>query len=170
MIDRCCTDIFVQEVKRILYGANGGLPVAALKLPVETVAAAQEQNYDLQVCVPLSFLHCPCFLPISTRKFLANVLFAVKRIGICDSPWQAYKFVAAAEQLRAPRIVRVGVIQNATVLPTDAPYAEQRDAIMRRVGTMIDAAAAAGVNILCLQVKGGNEDVLSLILSLCNRP
>ena len=92
-----------------------------------------------------------------TRAFLTLVLFSFKKLDMCDSSWQAYKFVAAAEQFRAPRIVRVGVIQNATVLPTNAPYAEQRGAIMKRVGTMIDAAATAGVNILCLQVKGGTH-------------
>jgi hypothetical protein len=39
---------------------------------------------------------------------------------------QAYKFGAAAEQFRAPRLVKVGLIQNAVVKPTTAPFAEQR--------------------------------------------
>jgi hypothetical protein len=39
---------------------------------------------------------------------------------------QAYKFGAAAEQFRAPRIVKIGLIQNAVVEPTTAPFAEQR--------------------------------------------
>lgn len=34
-------------------------------------------------------------------------------------------FDAAPEQLRPPRKVRVGLIQNHIVLPTDAPVAEQ---------------------------------------------
>lgn len=66
---------------------------------------------------------------------------------------QAYHFSAAAEQLRAPRIVRVGVVQNAIVLPTTAPYAKQRQAIFNRVKSIVDAAGAASVKILCLQVR-----------------
>jgi len=42
---------------------------------------------------------------------------------------QAYKFSAAPEQLRAPRVVRVGLIQNSICAPTTAPFAEQRSAI-----------------------------------------
>jgi beta-ureidopropionase len=39
---------------------------------------------------------------------------------------QAYKFGAAAEQFRAPRTVKIGLIQNAVVKPTTAPFADQR--------------------------------------------
>eukprot|EP01013_Petalomonas_cantuscygni_P022221 TRINITY_DN4251_c0_g1_i2.p2 TRINITY_DN4251_c0_g1~~TRINITY_DN4251_c0_g1_i2.p2 ORF type:complete len:397 (-),score=92.52 TRINITY_DN4251_c0_g1_i2:247-1437(-) len=56
-----------------------------------------------------------------------------------------------AEQLRRPRVVRVAVAQNAIVLPTTAPVAEQYVAIERRVGQLIDAAGRCGVNVLCLQ-------------------
>ncbi|CAD5211993.1 unnamed protein product [Bursaphelenchus okinawaensis] len=62
-----------------------------------------------------------------------------------------YKFEATPEQLRRPRIVRVAGIQNQIVEATDAPVASQRDAIHQRVGTMIEAAALAGANIICLQ-------------------
>lgn len=34
-------------------------------------------------------------------------------------------FEAAVEQLRPPRVIRVGLIQNRIVLPTDAPVADQ---------------------------------------------
>ena len=39
---------------------------------------------------------------------------------------QAYAFRAAPEQLREPRVVKIGLIQNSIKLPTTAPYAEQR--------------------------------------------
>lgn len=42
-----------------------------------------------------------------------------------DFDLQGYVFEAASEQLRAPRAVRVGLIQNKTVLPTDAPVLDQ---------------------------------------------
>ncbi|XP_014212582.1 beta-ureidopropionase [Copidosoma floridanum] len=56
-----------------------------------------------------------------------------------------------AEQLRPPRIVRVGLIQNSIVLPTDAPIKEQRDAIYKKITKYIDHAAKCDVNIVCLQ-------------------
>lgn len=73
-------------MKRVLYGANLGRPVAALELPKELHEVAEAQNFDLQ----------------------------------------GYMFSAAAEQFRAPRVVKIGLIQNAVVQPTTAPFAEQR--------------------------------------------
>lgn len=55
--------------------------------------------------------------------------------------------------MRAPRIVRVGLVQNSIALPTSAPFPDQKKAIMQKVKPMIDAAGASGVNILCLQVS-----------------
>ncbi|CAM6126582.1 unnamed protein product [Calypogeia fissa] len=63
----------------------------------------------------------------------------------------AYKFSAAEEQLRTPRVTRVGLVQNAIVLPTTAPFQHQMEALRARVGTIIAAAGEAGVNVLCLQ-------------------
>lgn len=65
---------------------------------------------------------------------------------------QAFCFRADKEALRKPQIVRVGLIQNCIALPTTAPFNEQKNAIMRKVKYMIDAAGASGVNIICLQV------------------
>ena len=64
---------------------------------------------------------------------------------------KAFAFPSQKEQLRAARIVRIGLIQNSIVLPTDAPVNDQYEAIERKIEKMIDAAAAAGVNIVCLQ-------------------
>jgi beta-ureidopropionase len=58
---------------------------------------------------------------------------------------------AAREQGRAPRVVRVGVIQHATPLPTTAPYGAQRDAAFARVSRLAEAAGLGGCNVLCLQ-------------------
>lgn len=44
---------------------------------------------------------------------------------------QAYRFDASPEQLRAPRIVRIGLVQHGIVEPTTAPYAEQRQVCLR---------------------------------------
>lgn len=64
---------------------------------------------------------------------------------------QGYRFKAGQDQLRPPRPVRIGLVQNSIVLPTDAPYAEQRSAIHASISQMVDAAGAAGVQVLCLQ-------------------
>lgn len=75
----------------------------------------------------------------------------LERIAALDCDAKAYAFSAAPEQMRPPRVVRIGLIQNAVVLPTTAPYLDQRAAIWQRVGQLIDEAAAARVNVLCLQ-------------------
>lgn len=62
-----------------------------------------------------------------------------------------YRFSAHAEQLRPPRLVKVAAIQNQIVEPTTAPIAQQRDAIHKRVGQLIEAAARGGANVICLQ-------------------
>ncbi|KAI5062514.1 hypothetical protein GOP47_0023053 [Adiantum capillus-veneris] len=64
---------------------------------------------------------------------------------------QGYSFKARREEMRSPRVVRTAVIQNKIVLPTTEPFLDQKRAIMNRVECMIDAAAKASVNILCLQ-------------------
>jgi len=62
-----------------------------------------------------------------------------------------FKFKAAPEQTRAPRIVKMGLIQNAIVRPTTDSVQNQYQAIQDRVELLIDAAGAMGVNVICLQ-------------------
>lgn len=47
----------------------------------------------------------------------------------------------------------MGLIQNSIVLPTTAPFSDQKGAIHEKVKPMIEAAGASGVNVLCLQVS-----------------
>jgi len=61
-----------------------------------------------------------------------------------------HKFGAAAET-RSPRVVRFGVSQNAILEPTDAPVDDQYKALEQRHAEFVDAAAAAGCNVLCFQ-------------------
>ncbi|XP_051888023.1 beta-ureidopropionase isoform X3 [Pristis pectinata] len=68
-----------------------------------------------------------------------------------DFELQGFGFEAAPEQLRQPRIVRVGLIQNKIVLPTDSPVSEQVAALQKRIGDLVEVAAMCGVNIICLQ-------------------
>ena len=91
-----------------------------------------------------------------------------------DFEIKAFKIPCAKEQVRAPRVVRVGAIQNKIVKETSAPILEQRDALFERIKVLIEAAGAEGVNVLCLQeawskTRGrpgtllGNLRVLSLL-------
>uniref|UniRef100_A0A8C2Q8G8 Ureidopropionase, beta n=1 Tax=Cyprinus carpio TaxID=7962 RepID=A0A8C2Q8G8_CYPCA len=60
-----------------------------------------------------------------------------------DFDLKGYVFEASPEQLRPPRTVHVGLIQNKIVLPTDAPVLEQ----VRERSTQ----CMSGVNIECFQ-------------------
>ena len=62
-----------------------------------------------------------------------------------------YRFASTPEQRRAPRIVRVGVIQTQIVEPTDAPIEQQFQALCNRTEQLIHAAGAMGCNVLGLQ-------------------
>nr|ACO14997.1 Beta-ureidopropionase [Caligus clemensi] len=63
----------------------------------------------------------------------------------------SYEFFAQKEDLRAPRHVRVGLVQNQIVQPTTSPVESQRSALFKRIGDAIDVAGKAGANIVCLQ-------------------
>ncbi|POI35273.1 hypothetical protein CIB84_000975 [Bambusicola thoracicus] len=68
-----------------------------------------------------------------------------------DFELQGYGFDAAPEQLRRPRIVRVGLVQNKIPLPTDTAVAVQVAALHRRIEEIVEVAAMCGVNIICFQ-------------------
>ncbi|KAK4878830.1 hypothetical protein RN001_011336 [Aquatica leii] len=62
-----------------------------------------------------------------------------------------YEFLANAEQLRCPRIVRVAAFQNKLPLPTSAPILEQRAALYDLAKDAIKVAAKAKANVFCFQ-------------------
>lgn len=75
----------------------------------------------------------------------------------------AYNFPTKEEELRSPRIVRVGVIQHSIAVATDRPISEQRQGIFNKIRKIIEAAASEGVNILCLQ------EAWSMPFAFCTR-
>ena len=75
---------------------------------------------------------------------------AAKLAAAGDFDVQLHKF-AAADEPREPRIVRFGVTQNSIKAPTTAPVDEQFEALRARHEQFIEAAAAAGTNVLCFQ-------------------
>ena len=63
-----------------------------------------------------------------------------------------YRFVAEKEETRASRIVRIGLIQNEIVIKdTSENVNVQRDALYQRMAVIMEAAALAGINVLCFQ-------------------
>ncbi|KAG8182531.1 hypothetical protein JTE90_002065 [Oedothorax gibbosus] len=64
---------------------------------------------------------------------------------------KAFAFSAAPEDLRPPRMVRVGLVQNAIVEETGAPVGRQRDALHKRIREIVEIAAQCGVNVICFQ-------------------
>ena len=57
---------------------------------------------------------------------VSSVDGAAARAASSNFDLQQYRFIAAAEQLRPPRVIRVGLIQHSIVLPTTDPYDDQR--------------------------------------------
>lgn len=68
-----------------------------------------------------------------------------------DFDLAGYRIEAEPEQTRPPRLVRVGVIQNKIQAPTNDSVINQINAIHKRIGLMLDAAASCKVQVICLQ-------------------
>ena len=87
-------------------------------VPEEKLAEVQRVLYGANMGAPVAALPLP------------EAVTAAAEGGDLDV--KAFAFGAAAEQLRAPRVMRVGLIQNSIKLPTDLPYLEQREVRRRR--------------------------------------
>lgn len=62
-----------------------------------------------------------------------------------------YRFTATKEELQQQRIVRIAAVQNKIVLPTTDSIESQRNALHKRIKTLVEAAALCETNVLCLQ-------------------
>lgn len=82
-------------------------------VPEEKLAEVQRVLYGANMGAPVAALPLP------------EAVAAAAEGGGLDV--KAFAFGAAAEQLRPPRVMRVGLIQNSIKLPTDLPYLEQRE-------------------------------------------
>ena len=116
---------------------GGGKPTAAQYVPEDKLKEVQRVLYGCNMGQPVPAI------PTAEGAAALGAKYGFKT--------QTYKFSAAKEQLRPPRVVKVALLQNAIVLPTTDPFAHQKEAIHALVGKMIEAAAADGANIVCLQ-------------------
>lgn len=64
---------------------------------------------------------------------------------------QSCGFTCKREQLRNPKIIRVGLFQNQIPLPTWTPIAQMRDAMFKMAKEALEVAALSNVNIFCFQ-------------------
>ena len=80
---------------------------------------------------------------VDAEKIAASNDFEIKAFSMVEN--------VSKEQSRSRNIVRIGLIQNKIHADTSAPVQDQFMAIYNRIEKMIDAAGAAGVNVLCLQ-------------------
>lgn len=76
---------------------------------------------------------------------------------------KGYVFEAEKEQLRPERKVRLGLIQHSIALPTTASVEAQRDAILKKVETILSAASQSGVNVVCFQEAWSESSCLLLL-------
>ncbi|XP_017774693.1 PREDICTED: beta-ureidopropionase [Nicrophorus vespilloides] len=76
---------------------------------------------------------------------------ALNHAEIDNFELKGYGFDIRQEQLRAPRLVRVGVFQNATPLETWAPIEQQRHAFYGMAKRALLTAFCSGVNVFCFQ-------------------
>ncbi|XP_044261408.1 beta-ureidopropionase [Tribolium madens] len=101
-------------------------------------------------------------LPPDDYQNVRNVLFgkATSRLDLPDAETKASdydlelvtcRFKASPEQLRPPKIVRVGIFQHKLPLPPNTPIKEMRDGLFKLAEKAIETAAQGGVNVFCFQ-------------------
>jgi hypothetical protein len=117
--------------------ATAAAAAAALPPPLNLPHPCTSHNHSQTVCP-----HMQEYIPADKLAHVQRVLYgwnmgkAVEAVPLAPPladaaeqagfDLQAYRFEAAPEQLRPPRIVRAGLVQNSIKLPTTAPYLEQR--------------------------------------------
>mgnify|MGYP001810220127 CR=1 FL=1 len=122
------------HVRRVMNGWNLGAPVATLPLAAPATEAAQRGDFDLQACVLGGTGRCKEDHQQDRPQLAADAPPQLPWPHDPPSPvptpaphpLQGYRFEAAPEQLRAPRVVRVGLVQNSIQAPTTAPFMQQR--------------------------------------------
>lgn len=86
-----------------------------------------------------------CFSPLEISKD------AIEKANELNFELQGYSFKHNNEQLRAPRITRVGIFQHKTPLPTWEKIEKQRAALFEMAEKVIGQAAKQNVNVFCFQ-------------------
>jgi beta-ureidopropionase len=128
-VDKILTDLASTAPPREI----GSLEEILSKLPASDRAEAHRILYGT----------LPDVLPIDAA--------VLKAAEVDEYDVAMHKFTAAREQRRAPRNVRIGVIQTQIRASTSAPVMEQYQSIVDRTTKLIHAAGQMGCNVLGLQ-------------------
>ncbi|XP_065574217.1 beta-ureidopropionase-like isoform X2 [Artemia franciscana] len=83
-----------------------------------------------------------------------NLQFCQEAVAAAESKnfeLKGYKISCPSENLRKPRIVKVGLIQNKIVLETTEPIQCQIQALHQRIEEIANVAGQCDVNVLCMQ-------------------
>lgn len=64
---------------------------------------------------------------------------------------KAYSIPCPEEQLRAPRLIRIGLFQHGIPLPTTSKIQTMKDALFKLAKEAVEAAAKMNVNVFCFQ-------------------
>jgi beta-ureidopropionase len=68
-----------------------------------------------------------------------------------DLDVKAFEFKAAEEEMRPPRKVKIGMVQNSIDLPTTESFKDQKQSLIDKIVRIGNLAGQSGVQILCLQ-------------------
>lgn len=86
-----------------------------------------------------------------TIKFDEEKLLRDVNLNSAKFEIQAFRFRCKEEQLRLPRIVRIGAFQNELPIPASSTIKEMRSAMYKMAESIITSAAQLNVNVFCFQ-------------------
>lgn len=121
-------------------------------------------NYYIYLYYIILIVHCSAALDISSES--------LKLASDNNFDILGHSFVSAthAESVRAPRVVRIGVVQFSLPegIPTGAPVMKMRDALHDKAKKFVIAASLNKVNVLCFQ-EAWSKQYISYIVpcSIC---
>lgn len=132
-LERLCTHICATEGEGEFHSVE---QILEEHLPPKELAQVKSVLYGLNTGKAVA----PLAIPFKALEIATHGNFDV----------QMYQFNAHAE-IRDPRRVKIAVTQNMIVEPTDAPIQQQYLALQLKHEQFVEAAAAAGCNIICFQ-------------------
>lgn len=92
-------------------------------------------------------------LLIVIKFFVTSIeaVMSLKKVDNNNFIIKTYKFEDDKTQSDQSRIVRIGAVQTCIAAQTSTPASFQREMMHKKIESIIEAAAAGKVNILCLQ-------------------
>lgn len=86
--------------------------------------------------------------PVASLPLKEDVAISATEL---DLDVKAYQFRAQEEEMRPPRKVVMGLVQNSIAAPTTEPFKVQKQGLIEKIERICDLAGESGVQVLCLQ-------------------